>query len=121
MYPNGRARGPGRWTRAGLGVKRPPGKPLPFSLQVLPMRMSPTPVHPGCVTESRQYGMAVDMAEWPPSAFRAGRGLRRTQAGRWEITVGSRTFYSDDATYALAWVSAANHYRNRIGAVLTMR
>lgn len=119
MYANGRAKGPGRWTRAGLSVGRPKGvKPLPFHLQVLPMPMSRTPVHPDCSTEQRQWGDQAAMERWDTRAFHAGRTLKRTH-GAWRITLGARSFYCDDALHAMAWVRAANHYRHRLGAVLT--
>ena len=120
MYANGRAKGPGRWYRSGLQVKRPSGvKPLPFSLQILPMRMTPTSRNPGCATTATQYGAQVAMEAWDTRAFIAGRSLSRSPA-RWQVALGNgRKFFTDDGLHAVAWVRAANHIRHRIGAVLT--
>ena len=118
MYANGRAKGPGRWTRRGLAVSRSNDcKPLPFSLQILPMRMTPTPHHPGCATRV-SYGMAVDWATWNRSQFMSGKNLQRSPA-QWRVDVQGRTFYSPDPVIAKAWVDAANHIRHRLGAVMT--
>ncbi len=119
MYSNGRAKGPGMWTRRSLAVSRShDGKPLPFHLQIHPMRMTPTPVNPGCSTDTI-YGRVVDWSEWTRAQFMAGKNLQRTPA-RWRVDVNGRIFYSDDALTAKAWVSAANHIRHRLGAVMTL-
>lgn len=119
MYANGRAKGPGKWTRRSLAVSRKhDGKPLPFHLQVHPMRMTPTSRNPDCKTAT-PYGMAVEWATWEARSFHSGKFLQRSPA-KWRIEVAGKTFYTDDALRAQAWVSAANHIRHRLGAVLTL-
>ncbi len=114
----GRATGPGRYTRRSLAVSRSNDcKPLPFHLQILPMRMTPTPRNPDCDTET-SHGRAVVWSRWERKQFMSGKLLQRTPAA-WRIDVQGRTFYSDDALTAKAWVDAANHIRHRLGAVMT--
>lgn len=119
MYANGRAKGPGKWTRRSLSVSRKyDGKPLPFDLQIHPMRMTPTPRNPGCVTNTSHYGLAVQWARWERRSFLTGKGLSRSPKA-WRIDVAGKTFYSDDGVTALAWTTAANHIRHRLDAVMT--
>ena len=119
MYANGRAKGPGRWTRRSLAVSRKNDcKPLPMHLQIHPMRMTPTSRNPDC-KKATAYGMATDWAKWEARSFLIGKLLQSAPA-RWRIDVAGKTFYTDDAIRAQAWVSAANHIRHRLGAVLTL-
>ena len=119
MRTNGRARGPGRWTRAGLAVSRSNDcKPLPFHLQVLPMKMTPTAHHPDCPTTYSQYGLQVELETWHTPSFVAGKLLSRTPA-KWRIDICGRVYYTDNAILAIAWVRAANHIRHRCNAELS--
>lgn len=116
---NGRARGPGRWTRAGLSVSRKNDcRPLPLHMQVLPMKMDPTPTHPDCATTYTQYGMQIEMESWPTASFLAGKALSPSPKA-WRIDISGKVYYSDNALFALAWVRAANHIRHRCNAELT--
>lgn len=119
MYANGRAKGPGRWNRHGTQVKAAhDGRPLPFSLQILPMRKTPLPVHPGCATTKTQYGLQSMMERWDTLRFHCGTGLSR-KPNKYRVECAGKTFYTDDPMYGLAFVRAAQHYRHRLVASMT--
>ena len=119
MYPNGRAKGPGRWYRRSLAVKRQSDeKPLSFDLQVHPMYMTPTSRNPGCVTTRTQYFIQVQMEEWEPRLILMGKGLSRSPKA-YRINVEDKVFYTDDPLYGVAFVRAAQHYRHRFVASMT--
>lgn len=120
MYANGRAKGPGKWTRRSLSVSRKhDGKPLPLHLQIHPMRMTPTSRNPDCSTDTTVLGLYVEWSKWEAAKFHGGKFMQRTPA-KWRIDVAGKTFYTDNAIHAKAWTDAANHVRHRLNAVLTL-
>ena len=111
----GRAAPIGRTTRKSRAVRRTnrgQSRPLPFDLQVLPQRCAPIKVHPGCLTEGSQFHAQAQLQQdW--RALLSGVGL--SDVGRYRIHItsvlfGDRTFFSDDALYALAYMRALRHW-----------
>lgn len=95
-------------------------KPLPLDMQVLPQRMAPTPIHPGCTTERRHWGVTAKLGtEFGFWDFMRGKGLYRKQTvgrGRKRISRGyavhveDRVYYTDSVLYGMAWCAAAHKY-----------
>lgn len=109
----GRAIGEGRVTRASKLIRKRPrgtmGGPLPFEVACHPMRMSPTPVHPDCVTLTTQYGKASSLLN-VLSRRDAMRGAGLNRSGRYsvECSINGVVGYTDDPVFGLAYTMAAS-------------
>ena len=108
----GRALSPGRVTRKSKLVRtrqRNQDRPLPTNLQCHPKRLSPTPVHPQCMTYRYASGYAVKFmkqSQYDTTAFATGRWL--SGEGNYTVVVtGYGEFRHHDLNEALGWRMAA--------------
>lgn len=108
----GRALSPGRVTRKSKLVRtraRNQDRPLPISLQCHPKALSPTPVHPVCMTYRHASGYAIHFMELSANdtaAFATGQWL--SGKGDYRVVVeGYGEFRHDDLNSALGWRMAA--------------
>lgn len=116
VTPNGRAKGPGRVTRASLAVSRKhSGVPLPAELQCHPKALSPTARHPGCITNTTPWG---GWFLYYRDKARA-RGARYFTHKTWPMfdcdpvalyIQGTRVYTTQDINQALGWKRAAESY-----------
>jgi len=114
VTPTGRAKGPGRVTRASLAVSRKhSGAPLPVYLQCHPKALSPTSRHPGCITNAAPWG---GWFLYYRDKARA-RGARYFTCKVWptsgRVTLyiqGELRFATDDVYVAMGWKRAAESY-----------
>lgn len=92
VSPTGRAKPRGNVTRRSLnvrGVKYPKYKgsdrPLDAERMCHPVALTPTPRHPGCMTNSAQYNVSMwDEYDW--AAFMRGAGLwDAPEPGEWRV------------------------------------
>lgn len=113
VTPTGRAKSPGRVTRASLtaGGRKHSGRPLPLHIACHPRALDPTPRNPGCFTS----------APWGPhylTFVRKGRirGSRYFTDAPWPTADGKYALYiqgklcfrTADLMVAFGWRVAAN-------------
>lgn len=108
----GRAIGEGRVTRASKLIRKRPrgmvGRPLPLEVSCHPMRMSPTPVNPDCVTLATHYGAGARMAaQYTRKDMVAGEYLAKQGKYAVECSINGIVGYTDDPVFGLAYTRAA--------------
>lgn len=115
VTPTGRAKSPGRVTRASLAVKRPAGAPLPLHLQCHPKALTRTSHNPGCTTSTMPW--AGDYLFYRKCA--RARGIGYFTVRSWPIVptdkyvlhiAGNPTFTCNDLNVAMGWKKAAEDY-----------
>jgi hypothetical protein len=111
VTPTGRAKSPGRVTRASLSVGRSGfGSPLPIDLQCHPKALSRTPYNPGCFTSEQPWGGRFlhhkAKAKARPHLYFTERAW--PMEGRYALYVqGVLRFRTDDMLDAYGWRMAA--------------
>lgn len=115
VTPTGRAKSPGRVTRASLSVSRSGfGRPLPIDLQCHPKALSRTPINPGCISSEQPWGglylFHKAKAKARPHLYFTEREWPK-DGGRYALYIqGVLRFRTDDIMDAYGWRMAAAHY-----------
>jgi len=104
-----------RQTRASTQHKRQWGgvRPLPLNLQVLPPKLRPTPVNPGCLDFTIWTGArTIEFVKAGRMALLLGRGLTNTGQCRILLRSGALCleFHTDDVRVGLAFCRAARTF-----------
>lgn len=109
-----RALSVGKVTRASGSVRKHARgevqRPLGFDLAVHPMRLTPTPKHPGCATATVTLADVFVITMLCPCKedYLSGKQLSKKPA-RWRVSVnGAVVGYCTDPKHAVAWARAAN-------------
>lgn len=115
VTPTGRAKSPGRVTRASLSVARSGfGRPLPIDLQCHPKALSRTPYNPGCFTSEQPWGgrflLHKAKAKARPHLYFTERTWP-TSGGQYALYIqGILRFRTNDMLDAYGWNMAAKEY-----------